>query len=186
MQCDEGKPGCNNCARSRSRVACPGYENELIFREEDPQQRRVRKHSSIHHKKPTSHLATHLQTDTLPTTTLQPCWGEDSIAFFFNQHVLPAQSAETPGHLECLPSLYFQAESNDCLRHATDANAYLSLYQYSKSEYLRIAAYASYERALIAMRVWSQSSCETVTKDHLGAVLLLSMFEVRPCLFYST
>lgn len=114
----------------------------------------------------------------LPLMVPEPCWEEESLCYFVQQHVIPASSdVSLPGHLDFLPSLYINSADDSCIRPAIQATAYLSLSNLSKSSSLQIRARGAYLAALNAVNR-AIHSADSVKDETLAAVMLLSLFEV--------
>ncbi|KAK3320025.1 hypothetical protein B0T19DRAFT_362086 [Cercophora scortea] len=207
IKCDESRPTCNQCAKSRRQ--CPGYKDDfdLVLRNETTAtQRRAQKAGS---KKaaalakqqraaipPSSRQPQTQQTHSsqglvpiLPNTTDEtlftlpaalhiPLETRATCNFVSNFVLMPRQGTESVGFMDYLIPL-LKASPDSHLQHAFNACALalLSNRGDAKDPSLPMKAYGEYTKALGATNAALRDPIESKTDAVLAAVLMLGMFE---------
>lgn len=200
LQCDEGRPGCRNCAIYGR--PCPGYRPDAVFRNETSKVERLAKkeNSSASSSKsqsqtPSSQFSAVVDrrrgdpTEDLTLTLhriADSTWEERAVCYFFDQYTVNADHEEGMGHLEYLPPLYARAgeighmgtgSPAACLRRAVDATALMTLANASHAPQLMIKARQGYGKALRGLREALSSPDSAVKDETFASVMLLSLFE---------
>ena len=208
-QCDETKPTCNQCAKSRRQ--CPGYKDEfdLVFRNETKAtERRAQKanrkalaqklgrHSP---ESPTFSMAGGPKEELLSPPGFRGAGfgssaGGSSIipalavppeqlasCHFLANFVLVPRGDTGRGYMDYLLPLIKSESPNSSLVHAYNACAYASLGNRVTSNGVDFAdrALSEYTKALAAMTVALKDPELSKSDGALAAVLLLGFFEVR-------
>lgn len=188
LQCDETKPTCNQCAKSRRQ--CPGYKDEfdLVFRNEtQATERRARKanQKALAHKQgrganlkdPNNIVATRkVVPDSEILTTLNLPVEQRATCHFVSNYVLIPQDDVTRGYMEfVVPMINAPAPH---FKYAFDACALASLGN-------RVGPGNNFEKESLGLYTKALSATFAALKDPkhatsdatLGAVLLLGLFE---------
>ncbi|KGQ02501.1 hypothetical protein BBAD15_g12290 [Beauveria bassiana D1-5] len=191
-QCDETKPKCNQCAKSRRE--CPGYKDEfdLVFRNEtEATERRALKannkalalktgrpssRESPEQRSPSGSVRS--RTSTSPTLTPTHSIGERAAHHFVSNYVLIPPQGTQRGYFEFAiplitaenPSPHFKLAFEAC------ALAYFSN-RMKNTEHLEKQAIYKYVNALATTGQAIQDPFESRQDGTVAAVLLLSLFE---------
>ncbi|KAG9230264.1 hypothetical protein BJ875DRAFT_161677 [Amylocarpus encephaloides] len=200
IKCDETKPTCNQCAKSRR--VCPGYKDDfdLVFRNETRvTERRARK--SLDGKKanhqimipnqetvfrsgsliaPDSNTETRI-TRTSPMALSVPV-EQQAPCFFLSNFVLsPTDDKDTPrGYFDFLVPLMKSETPDSHLALAFSAAAMASMSNRPDTRMrgdIRQMAVAQYTKALKATNIALQSPRSQKTDQTLAAILMLGFFE---------
>ena len=200
IKCDETKPTCNQCARSRRQ--CPGYKDEfdLVFRNEtQATERRARKAnrkaSMQKSSKPRPNedsssssgaLLTTSSDDTKPSTeqavipALSVPVEQRATCYFVSNFILMSKPGCNRGFLEYLIPLLGQGNRGDHLQHAFNSCALALLHNRGgPGSKLGEMALGEYSRALSYTNAALRDPRAQKEDSTLAAVLLLGMFEVR-------
>ncbi|KAI8950220.1 hypothetical protein F4801DRAFT_550167 [Xylaria longipes] len=189
IKCDETKPTCNQCAKSRRQ--CPGYKDDfdLVFRNEtQATERRAQKANKkalaqkVHLRDAPSTSSASTSTNTLgnrpvPSSPQVPI-EEQASCLFISNFVLMPKDGSTSGHLDFVLPLLKQAGPDSHIQHAFNACAMMFIdnrkavgvgcWNKARSEYSMALAMTN---AALRDRESQQSDAT------LAAVLLLGMFE---------
>ncbi|KKY36364.1 putative negative acting factor [Diaporthe ampelina] len=200
IKCDEAKPTCNQCAKSRRQ--CPGYKDEfdLVFRNETKAtERRAQKAnrkgsvassssdrssiasspSSIESLSPIAKEFVRSPTGesispllSIPTDQLASC-------HFFSNFILVPRQGSTRGFMDYLLPLMKSEAQNSHLQHAFNACslAHLGNRVRSTSEDIPDKALSEYTKALAATHEALKDPEASKTDGTLAAVLLLGLYE---------
>ena len=200
IKCDETKPTCNQCARSRRQ--CPGYKDEfdLVFRNEtQATERRARKASrkALIQKSGKARpnedsssfsgaLSTTLSDDTKPSAeqavipALSVPVEQRATCLFVSNFILMSKPGCNRGFLEYLIPLLSQDSRENHLQHAFNSCALALLHNRgSPGSKLGEMALSEYSRALSHTNAALRDPRAQKEDSTLAAVLLLGMFEVR-------
>lgn len=187
-QCDEGKPVCAKCIKSKRR--CLGYRDDadLLFRNET-QATVVRAQRNF----PPS--ASHLVEPLAPNTTsgnLQDvnCWDvrtesieaveQRAVQGFFSMLFLSLRQSPTSGRfLELLPAMYNNADHDSPLYSATIALALGICCNKPQGRHLLPRLGARYGEALKRANIAIGHPSEHDNNDTLMTILLFGLIEVR-------
>ncbi|KAI0023492.1 hypothetical protein F4780DRAFT_776904 [Xylariomycetidae sp. FL0641] len=198
IKCDETKPTCNQCAKSRRQ--CPGYKDEfdLVFRNETKAtERRAQKANrkalaqkggrpEIPSTEPTEpsvsmvlpdNAKSPLEQSILPALNV-PVEQRASCQFVSNFVLLPRGSSTTRGFLDFLIPLLKQETPHDPLKYAFGAvsMAFMNNRSGTPSD-LTDKAISDYTQALKSVNRAIQDPEAQKADSTLAAVLLLGMFE---------
>lgn len=192
IKCDETKPTCKQCAKSRRE--CPGYKDEfdLVFRNEtEATERRARKANdkalalktgkSLSRKSPERNSPVRSATSSMPSSPAAPptqSIDERTAHHFVSNYVLIPPQGTQRGYFEFViplikarnPSPHFKLAFEAC------ALAYFSN-RMKDTEHLEKAAILKYVKALAATGRAIQDPFESRQDGTIAAVLLLSLFE---------
>lgn len=192
-QCDEGKPVCTRCIKSKRR--CLGYRDEadLLFRDET-QTVVIRAQQNY----PPS--ASHLVEPLAPNTTLYTLtsgnlrdfnyWNaptesievveQRAVKKFFSMLFLSLQQSPISGRfLECLPVMYNHADHDSPLYSATIALALGACCNNAKGRHLLPRVGVRYGEALKRANTAIGHPSEHCNNDTLMTILLFGLIEVR-------
>lgn len=196
FQCDETKPTCNQCAKSRR--VCPGYKDEfdLVFRNEtQATERRARKankkaiaqklklnsaspeDASKHRASPESSLAKSDGRGYVVSTLNMPLDQQASCHFVSNYVLIPRQGS-TRGFMEYLLPMLKTETPVEHFKLAFDACAFASLGN-------RVGPGNDYDQAALGKYTKALSSTYKALRDPemakhdstLAAILLLGLYE---------
>ncbi|KAJ4164137.1 hypothetical protein LMH87_005822 [Akanthomyces muscarius] len=192
IKCDETKPTCNQCAKSRR--TCPGYKDEfdLVFRNEtEATERRARKANSkalalktgkeTYSKTPelkTPTRSAKSSTETSPTLAPTQSIDERTAHHFVSNYVLVPPQGTQRGYFEFViplikaenPSPHFKLAFEAC------ALAYFSN-RMKNATHLEKDALSKYVQALATTGRAIRDPFESKQDATIAAVLLLSLFE---------
>jgi hypothetical protein len=204
VQCDETKPTCNQCAKSRRQ--CPGYKDDfdLVFRNEtQATERRARR--AVNSKKVSAQITFANQQSTFSTTTqhdgsdnsqalilsnsdmsslfapletISIPYEQQAPCFFVTNYVFtPIKTSK--GHFDFLePMLEKESPgSHLSLAFAAVSMASLANRPNSRGRMLYAQAVGSYTKALKAVNLALQNPALQKTDQTLAAILLLGFFE---------
>lgn len=196
-QCDEGKPTCQRCEKSRRQ--CGGYrpEFEIVHRDQTGSTvRRMRKTAGLHQQQPAStqplvfvqeepQAWRRQDASPSPQTGLTvPLAHRASCHFASNFILLPLDGVAPHGFLEYLIPLMDAEPPRSALRHAFNACAFALLGNRARADGVDLAQLSLKEHTL-ALAQTHRALGHTVlagADSTLAAVLLLSLYEVRPFL----
>ncbi|KAJ8121583.1 hypothetical protein ONZ43_g2001 [Nemania bipapillata] len=188
IKCDEMKPTCNQCAKSRRQ--CPGYKDDfdLVFRNETKAterrvQRATKKALGLKAEKQNPSLNDLLGMSTLGNLTVVPSSKvtieEHARCLFISNFVLMPFDARTVGYLDFVLPLLKEEGPDSHIQHAFKACALAFLYN------RRGGGNGCWDKALVeysmALSRTNAALRDTETQQSdatLAAVLLLGMFEV--------
>ncbi|EWZ01654.1 hypothetical protein FOCG_06479 [Fusarium oxysporum f. sp. radicis-lycopersici 26381] len=184
IKCDETKPTCNQCAKSRRQ--CPGYKDEfdLVFRNEtQATERRARKASkkatALKQGKPSQAVAIHKPTpDQSIISALQLPVDQQATCHFLSNFVLLPSHDNTRGWMEFVVPLLKSEKQASHFKLAFDACAMASLGN-------RVGSGCNFENKALGCYTKALSATFSALKDPvlskedstLAAVLLLGLFE---------
>ncbi len=200
MQCDEAKPTCNQCTKSRRQ--CPGYKDDfdLIFRNETKAtERRAQRKTS---GRPAAHRVILCQRPGLLHSSRQQSLPAVAREAERGQVILPALSTPPEGVASChflanfvlVPrentgrgwmdytlALLKGESASASFTHAFNACAFAALGNRVTSNSVNLAdcALSEYTKALAATHVALKDPQLSKADGTLAAVLLLGFFEVR-------
>lgn len=192
-QCDETKPTCKQCAKSRRQ--CPGYKDELdlVFRNETlATERRARKS-----KKPSAQSkaapsgsgskpaagsskadASASQAVTQVASALNVPFEQQAACHFVANFVLIPRYGVTRGFMDYLPAMLQSKDRPDHLKLAFNACAYASLgNRAGPGNDFRNIALANYTKALSATHKALQDPVAAKSDATLASILLFSLYE---------
>ncbi|KAK5661047.1 hypothetical protein OQA88_12426 [Cercophora sp. LCS_1] len=197
--CDEGKPTCKQCAKSKRE--CGGYRSEFEIVHRDQTKSTVRRMRKALETQPTPtasnivfvHERPQLPTprpspprqdqsrdnNTSPPPVLAPPVAQRAACYFASNFILMPLSGAPHGFLEFLVPLVERASPDSPLSYAFNACAYASLGNRMRADNINFADLALNEhtRALKRTHV-ALGNPETANTDStLAAVLLLTMYE---------
>lgn len=190
-KCDETKPTCNQCAKSRRQ--CPGYKDEfdLVFRNEtQATERRARKankkaiaqklnreidQGESRKKSPSPPSAT---TSSYVVSALKMPLDQQASCHFVSNYVLVPRQGSTRGFMEYLIPLLKAEQPGEHFKSAFDACAYASLGN-------RVGPGNDFEQVALTKYTKALSSTYKALRDPelakhdttLAAILLLGLFE---------
>lgn len=194
-KCDETKPTCNQCAKSRRQ--CPGYKDEfdLVFRNEtQATERRARKankkamaqklNREIEQAMSSSTKSQSPSSPSSPTTNsyvaaaLQIPVDQQASCHFVSNYVLLPRQGSTRGFMDYLLPLLKADQGGDHFKYAFDACALASLGN-------RVGPGSDFEQAALSKYTKALSSTYKALRDPelakhdttLAAILLLGLFE---------
>lgn len=194
IKCDETKPTCNQCAKSRRQ--CPGYKDEfdLVFRNEtNATKKRAQKASRkamntkivrIDSNSSESQLSTvsrdpfNNQLSTIvPSLTVAP--EQHAQCHFFANFVLVPRQDGSRGFMDYLVPMMAKEANNTHLRHAFNACALASLGNKVTANGINFGdrALTAYTKALAATNIALRHPEERMSDSVLAAILLLGLFE---------
>ncbi|KAH6721138.1 hypothetical protein BKA61DRAFT_467482 [Leptodontidium sp. MPI-SDFR-AT-0119] len=205
IKCDETKPTCNQCAKSRR--VCPGYKDDfdLVFRNEtQATERRARR--AVNSKRAGSQITLAAQqssfsvTSTSPErspTLIAPNPGQDmsngitpmgaltipleqQAPCFFVSNFVIAPRLETRGYFDFLMPMLKNEPANSHLSLAFSAVAMASLANRPNTRGQRMLfsqAIGQYAKALKATNLALQTPAHQKTDATLAAILMLGFFE---------
>ncbi|KAI8627585.1 hypothetical protein F5Y19DRAFT_172627 [Xylariaceae sp. FL1651] len=195
IKCDETKPTCNQCAKSRRQ--CPGYKDEfdLVFRNETKATERraqkanrkalaqkVGKPDSLPGGTPSTSPTFPLGLETSETQAVMPSLHvpieQQANCHFISHFILMPQDGRTIGHMDYVLPLLQQAGPDSHLQHAFNACSMAFFNNRGGlGANLHDAALNEYSMALARTNA-ALRNVETQQSDTtLAAVLLLGMFE---------
>lgn len=197
-KCDETKPTCNQCAKTRR--TCPGYKDDfdLVFRNETKAtERKVQKAAGrkgsvstistsrtsivLSHKSSVDSLSSSSDGSYSSISKLLSIPAEQlaSCHFFSNFILVPRQGC-TRGYMDYLLPLVRDEPSNGHLQHAFNACSLAHLGNRVKSDGVDIPnkALSEYTKALTATHKALMDPVKSKTDGTLAAVLLLGLYEV--------
>lgn len=191
LQCDETKPTCNQCAKSRRQ--CPGYKDEfdLVFRNETvATERRARKASR---KALAQKLGKELDPeDDIVAATPQPSYPKDqsilatlklpldeqASCHFISNYVLIPRQGSTRGYMEFVVPLLKATSNTQHFKSAFDACALASLgNRVGPGNDFEKQALGKYTKALAETFNALKDPEMASTDATLASVLLLGLFE---------
>ncbi|KAH9890876.1 hypothetical protein F4778DRAFT_796376 [Xylariomycetidae sp. FL2044] len=200
IKCDETKPTCNQCAKSRRQ--CPGYKDEfdLVFRNEtkatERRAQKANKKAMAQAQKAPRQGS--LSPDGSPCETVSPVWPE-SIKSPLEQAVIPAlklpveqqagchfvsnfillpKEGTTHGFLDFIPQLLKHDGEKNHLQHAFNACSIAFLNNRANTgNTLSEKALHEYTKALNGTNIALRDSEAQKADSTLAAVLLLGLFE---------
>jgi len=193
IKCDETKPTCNQCTKSRRQ--CPGYKDEfdLVFRNEtqatERRARKANKKASTRDNQPTETTAETAEswTDVFSASGQsmvvlpRPPVKEEADCFFLANFVMtPAQEKGTRGFADWIVPMIKQngAHVDNHLQYAFNACSMALLNNKGGSNNrLNEKALFEYTRALSATNAALRDPKTQMTDSTLGAVLLLGTYE---------
>ncbi|KAM0205960.1 hypothetical protein ACHAPQ_001858 [Fusarium lateritium] len=189
IKCDETKPTCNQCAKSRRQ--CPGYKDEfdLVFRNEtQATERRARKASKKASAQKQDKLGSQTNSKVValhkPTpdqsilSTLQLPVDQQATCHFLSNFVLLPSHDNTRGWMEFVVPLLKSEQSAPHFKLAFDACAMASLgNRVGPGCNFESKALGSYTKALSATFIALKDPVLSKEDSTLAAVLLLGLFE---------
>lgn len=207
IQCDETKPTCNQCQKSRR--VCPGYKDDfdLVFRNETKAtERRARKSSHIkRHQSQTVSIQTGESStkvendDSLPQDVVMSGVGVGQVGFYAGQTMSIPVDEQAPcyfvtnyvampdetskGHFDFLLPMMKNEPPDSHLSAAFSAVAMASLANRpnTRSKKLWNEAVFRYSKALKATNLALQDPLQQKSDQTLAAVLMLGFYEVGSC-----
>ena len=199
LQCDESRPSCTQCVKSKR--TCPGYAQalDLVLRDQTritqdkiegkkAQRSKTDPPTESSHKSPKTfraprppNCAAKVLPSPLLLPELSPSSREDvAVSMFFSQIISVPRHPETiRGFLECLLPLY-TATLDGSLLHQAVASVSLAILGGSPVHLQeRLLARRNFGKALKATHRAINDPQESVKDETLMAVLLLGLYEVR-------
>lgn len=203
IKCDETKPTCNQCAKSRRQ--CPGYKDDfdLVFRNET-QATEKRARRAVNSKKVSAQITFANQKSAFPSTpqdegpkaliftntdsgsltryappeTISIPYEEQAPCFFLTNYVLPGRQASR-GYFDFIEPMLEKESPDSHLSLAFGAVAMASLANRpnSRGRSLYASAVGAYAKALKAVNIALQNPALQKTDQTLAAILLLGFFE---------
>ncbi|KAF7562640.1 hypothetical protein G7046_g1476 [Stylonectria norvegica] len=166
VKCDEEKPQCQRCRRTRRK--CPGYRDaqSFVFRMENQHSRSINTRSKAQDKSLVVHRS--------PTTN----WLQCAIAHFFCNFVLLSDDAH-PGYFVFLPQLYGGDTASLCLRYTVEAvsMAFFCNVKHMGDSHLRKARTA-YGAALRQLGLALKDRNKAISPSGLATVGLLWKYDI--------
>lgn len=197
LQCDETKPTCNQCAKSRRQ--CPGYKDEfdLVFRNEtQATERRAQKanRKAIAQRLKLEPDSDDDQQESLSPVALEylrsqaesgiiPALGiateQHAACHFVSNFILVPRVGDARGFNDHLIPLIRSEPSNSHLMHAFNACALASMANRLTSDSIDLSerALSEYTKALATTHAAIQDTDRSKSDSTLAAVLLLGLFE---------
>ncbi|KAK3340014.1 hypothetical protein B0T25DRAFT_561090 [Lasiosphaeria hispida] len=204
IKCDEGKPTCEQCAKSKRE--CGGYrpEFEIIHRDQTTTTvRRVRKALELERRPPArvitragfifvheqpeqpSHQQSyqqrqwHRQQNSSPPPVVTVPLAQRAACYFASNFILCPLSGTPHGYFDYLIPLLESAPADSALNHAFNACAFAAFGNRTKSGNVDFSGLSlkAYTLALTATHTALGDSTEANTDATLAAVLLLSLYE---------
>ncbi|CAM1503676.1 Fc.00g012670.m01.CDS01 [Cosmosporella sp. VM-42] len=192
IKCDETKPTCNQCAKSRRQ--CPGYKDEfdLVFRNEtQATERRARKankkalaqkqgkgSTSKDTPRPLSLIKQESEPDKAILTTLNLPVEQQATCHFVSNYVLIPRQDDTRGYMEFVVPLIKTETPALHFKYAFDACALASLgNRVGPGNDFEKESLGHYTKALAATFAALKDPDRARSDATLGAVLLLGLFE---------
>jgi hypothetical protein len=195
IQCDEARPACSQCVKSRP--SCPGYRDEadLIFRDVTEDTKRKANRSAGANRgssplplandpiqQPTTSQEEEGHSDQLSnfiSRPLSPSLEQQALCFLSNYVLIPRQPYCSRGYLEYLLPLY-RSSGPDChLSLAVSAVAIASFGSRPDAKALLRHARQRYGKALCLTNAALRDPIDVKTDSTLMAVMLLGLYEVR-------
>ena len=198
-QCDEGKPTCQRCAKSKRE--CRGYRHEFdvvhrdqtnstlrrVARQETPnsnhhyhshQQPRQQRHQRYHHDCQSWQQQTSASQPT-PENALTVPLAQRASCYFASNFILVPLSATPHGFLDYLVPLVKSEPHGSSLLHAFNACAFALLSNRTKADTINLSQLSLKEHTLaLAQTHKALSDPATAAADAtLATVLLLSLYE---------
>ena len=200
IQCDETKPQCQRC--SRTRRPCPGYrvQSEVMFRNmnsiaEEKVKARVK--SRIQAEEPNQELEDdalqRIDVSFMPSAlgwlrdsqvalsnvprSVSIKWQDVAVPRFFEDYIY-LSDAVPRGSLNFLPDLCSSSSTSSVLRGALDALALRNLANQLGQENLEVDARKSYCRSIPLLAQLLQDEEEAKKDSTLCAILLFGIYEV--------
>ncbi|EXV00173.1 Zn(2)-Cys(6) zinc finger domain protein [Metarhizium robertsii] len=182
IKCDESRPACNQCTRSRRQ--CPGYHDRYDKRrDEKPVTKPITSAAKYQTPMPPDlrSVCKHLDDISLDQAVVsQPHLSAETIApcyFHFNFIVTPHQRI-IRGFNEYMALIAANRSQLPQFDHVFNACAMASLSQQAADgRYLRAKALESYTSALAATSTALWDPTQTLQDETLASVLLLALFE---------
>jgi hypothetical protein len=188
IKCDEAKPTCNQCIKSRRQ--CPGYKDEfdLVFRNETQATKRRAQKANRKALEKLGKLPPNSDDDSLTpirisTHAVVPSLNiplqEQATCHFVSNFVLVTQQAGCSGFLDFVPQLLGQDLPSKPLSHAFLACAMGALGNRVNQgdSGLSSRALSEYTKALKAVGMALNDPVESRTDATLAAILLLGLYE---------
>ncbi|KAI0397500.1 hypothetical protein F5Y17DRAFT_464574 [Xylariaceae sp. FL0594] len=176
IKCDEAKPTCNQCAKSRRQ--CPGYKDEfdLVFRNETKSTERRAKKAN---KKAAAQRAAPQDSQGWAVTRVPSLSIEEQAECHFISHfVLMPDEGHTVGHLDFLPPILDSLDPDSHVHHAFKACALSFLNNRgAMNQRLLQSALNEYTLALAQTNAALREPETQLSDATLTAVILLGMFE---------
>lgn len=180
-QCDQVRPTCERCAKSRRH--CLGYESNGFRYETQLVEQRV--HSSKR-PPPAEHsgkrLKDHSRVDRVEAIyqCLPPCPEQESLYFFMKHFVLfPRHEVTAGGPVDRLPKLYTTVPANSALAKATIAVELGRAAWYPGRARYRMRSITRYIEATKLVNEAIKDPEESTSDHVLQAVLMLALWQVR-------
>ncbi|KAL2067745.1 hypothetical protein VTL71DRAFT_15841 [Oculimacula yallundae] len=185
-KCDEKRPACSRCVRTKK--PCTGYrdESDLIFRHTDPNAskkslRSVKKDETSLPNRTNSGILSQVGCERFtegPSMILLPPEQDRRLCYFYQSTMDSLVEADHTQYLHAqLPILVSRSKSGSVLQLATEA---ISLASWGKSPFGDDAAVSirtSYTRALSALAASIRDPIEAKSDETLYAALLLEGYE---------
>ncbi|KAB8356367.1 hypothetical protein FH972_023951 [Carpinus fangiana] len=180
VRCDQVRPACGQCVKSRR--DCGGYRNEidLMFRDQTEKTEKT-----VHRKQtpPTNQLAVRFREQKTPAslTMYIPETDWKTAAenyFFFNYAPISDPLDRTPGYLPCLPFLLSNSPQSPLLHCTVDAVALAVFACRRQHPALVVEASRSYAQALSQLHLALQNPATATSNSSLMAVMLLALYEL--------
>ncbi|KAI1814142.1 hypothetical protein GGS20DRAFT_598426 [Poronia punctata] len=182
IKCDEARPTCNQCTKSRRQ--CPGYKDEfdLVFRNETKAtERRAQKFTrkipmqKIVPQDPDGWAVVVLPS---PSSVATMSIEERATCHFLSHFVLLPHMGNTVGHMDFLPPLLKQTDPENHMHHAFKACALAFMNNRGAAgNNLWQSALNEYSLALAGTNTALRDPKTQLADTTLAAVLLLGMFE---------
>lgn len=186
-QCDETRPACLKCVKSKR--TCPGYAEglDLVLRDQNQLAKaRVERHQKARNKSRNQSPETSSgSASPQPMTIYTPlAESQETYAhtFFVSAYVLAPRDTRTDhGFLELLPFLFDRLPSSSVLSLSLSvvAHCYFQAWQPDVRNVDHIIVQKLYSRALKALQMALQNPSQCTSDETLMAVCLLSFYEVR-------
>lgn len=191
-QCDQRKPGCLKCEKSRHH--CPGYRDlhQVLFRDESERVRHKAYQNHLTQSDPapgvvregdlvqafeTLHSATALITSN-PSCGLSHSLGELGMNFFFTRYTFD-QPPFSDGYSQWLTQSCFGHGPNHALQAAIEAVGTAALANVFHAPSAAAKSKKQYSLALMATKKALNSPTQALADETMMAIILLGLFEVH-------
>ncbi|KAK4164966.1 putative transcriptional regulatory protein [Cladorrhinum sp. PSN259] len=164
IKCDEGKPTCQRCAKSKRE--CGGYRPEFDIVHRDQTSSTVQK-------------ATRIKTTPRPQKVLAVPLAQRATCYFASNFILVPLNINAHGYMDYLVPLIGAAPQGSALRYAFNACAFALLSNCAKADAVNLSQLSLREHTIaLAQTYTALGHPATATTDAtLATVLLLSLYE---------
>ena len=189
MKCDERKPSCLRCEKSRTK--CPGYRdlNDVLFRDESERAERLAREGdqgkAIHVQNLWPVAKPGLSRCTEPGNVLPPPLPPKSppatelgASFFFAKYSYN-ESPYYVSHQEWLANSYLHDSPDKALRAAIEAVGIAGISNLSPASYLATCSREKYCKAVLELKEALKDPVQAAADSTLMTVFLLGLFEVE-------
>lgn len=184
-QCDERKPGCLRCEKSR--ISCPGYRdlNELLFRDESERVARRMLQGPQATSAPAQLVLAPADSELprvpriSPELSPPPPVAELGANFFFAKYSY-GESPHYSNYQQWLGVSYHSSGPTVGLRAAIEAVGLAGIANMSPSKHLAASSKQRYCQAVREVQLALKDPVHAISDTTLMTVFLLGLFEVRP------